>query len=160
MVYDSDSLLWFATDKGLFSYHNKQWEEYGTGTALQGKNLTWMAIDNRNNKWLGTSNDGIIYIQTADNSSPVLPASNVKKTEQVIAITTQSQSCIISFALKAKPTSIKILDIRGRVIQDVSPLNRISGSVICDTKGFAYGYYIVRITDAMGRVFSQKFIKM
>ncbi len=60
MTARSANEIWFATDKGLISYIDKEWNAYGLEDGLLAETIKDIAFDKEGHIWLAT-NKGLIY---------------------------------------------------------------------------------------------------
>lgn len=175
IVEDQDGILWLGTDQGVLTFngdksvfttptpvfsHIKVPRNDGTNNAdylLDGVNVTSIAVDGANRKWIGTSTDGV-YLLSADGLETI-HAFNVDNSplisNEINSIAIHPATGEVFFA-----TPLGIVSYAGDATEPEEVLseikvwpNPVRPSFVSDVKmsGFSCDCS-VRITDAAGRI--------
>ena len=63
MFQDSEGVLWFGTDKGLFRFNGLEYKRYTTSDSLPDNNITAIAQDSVKRIWIGCRNGKIAILE-------------------------------------------------------------------------------------------------
>jgi ligand-binding sensor domain-containing protein len=63
LVFDNNGALWVISDHQLYKYENDVWTDYPLGSYSE---FTSLAIDSKNNKWVGTYGDGVFCVNSSN----------------------------------------------------------------------------------------------
>lgn len=152
-VISSDQVV--SLPFSLFKYDGSEWFEYSVDKAFGITNeyqfaLLSLAIDSKNNVWIGTNNGLIKFNETT--------TSVENKTDNDISLYPNPVNDILTIDLRGKhATSYSITDIFGReLIVETTPL---SGSTNIDIRALASGTYFISIELSNSESSSAKFVK-
>ncbi len=63
-VEDSDGYMWIGTNKGLYRFNGKIWQQWNIDNALPGNYITNIVPDKKTGLWLQIAEKGIFYFDT------------------------------------------------------------------------------------------------
>lgn len=156
--FDTQNKLWACTDNGLFILEDNSWTNYETDKPIDACNLTSIAIDNNNNKWIGTANNGIILIKS-NNSSPIADEKKKLSYDHGLKLKMNSRYIIITFNSASSLKVLRLYDLMGKVVKVLNLENYRDNKIQIDLNNLSSGCYILNIKDLNGQTFSRRVVK-
>ena len=139
----------------LFKYDGSDWFEYSVDKAFNISTqdqivLMDLAIDSKNNVWIGTNKGLIKFNETTSNIET--------KDENDISIYPNPTSNQLTIDLKENQAiSYTISDLKGNIVENRK--DNFSGQLNIDLKSFPIGTYIIELTLTNNQKIANKFVK-
>lgn len=151
----TSTVLSGVSPRKLLSFNYNQWSEYNIDLALNLDTnkpfyLNALAIDSKNNVWIGTSEGLIKFNETT---------TSVETNEKdLVSIYPNPASNQLTIDLQGKQaTSYTISDIKGNIIENKH--GNYSSLMYLNLKSFPIGTYIIELTLANNQRINNKFVK-
>ncbi len=162
LTTDNHNNIWVLSAKeivfpplSLFKYNGSDWFEFSIDNAfniLENElfSLLSLAVDSKNNVWIGTS-EGLIKF----NETTTSVETNEKN---IVTIYPNPASNQLTIDLQGKQaTSYTISDIKGNIIENIH--DKYLGQININLKSYPSGTYIIELTLTNNQKITNKFVK-